>query len=193
PASGGRGAAWFVNIGDHQALLRHYCRGGLAAKLSRDRFVYTGLSRTRPWREWLLNQYLFDCGLAVPRPLAAGVNRRGLSYQAAFVTARLPDAVSLADALRKQQSIQWARLAQTVSAFHQVGLDHVDLNANNLLLSQGDWHLIDFDKCRLRRFAAAWSQANCARLKRSLVSLDLYDESGWRAFVDAYTASIASR
>jgi len=44
---GGRSAAWFLQIRGVRAVLRHYRRGGWAAKLLRSGYVWTGLSKTR--------------------------------------------------------------------------------------------------------------------------------------------------
>ena len=41
-SSGGRGAAWFVDAPFGHAVLRHYLRGGLVARLNRDRHLWRG-------------------------------------------------------------------------------------------------------------------------------------------------------
>ncbi|MGM0648706.1 MAG: lipopolysaccharide kinase InaA family protein, partial [Bacteroidota bacterium] len=47
-------------------------------------------------------------------------------------------------------------------------LDHVDLNARNILIDpQHKPWLIDLDRCRLRR-PGGWQNANLNRLERSL-------------------------
>lgn len=193
PPLGGRGAAWFAEFAGIEAVVRSYRRGGLPARFSRDQFLFAGLARTRPWREWCLTSQLFALGLPVPRPLAAGVKRGAMTYRAGIATARLPGASTLAQMIRLGAVVEWDSLAQTVAAFHRAGVDHVDLNANNVLWSGDRWHLIDFDGCRLRSLAPAWQQRNCARLQRSLRSLELYDAGAWSRFVEAYTDSTAAR
>ena len=60
------------------------------------------------------------------------------------------------------------RVGQTIRRFHDVGLDHVDLNARNLLVGpQGEVFMIDLDRCRLRA-PGRWQAGNLARLERSL-------------------------
>ena len=55
-----------------------------------------------------------------------------------------------------------------IRRFHNEGLDHVDLNARNILIDDRDmpW-LIDLDRCRLRD-PGRWQTGNLARLERSL-------------------------
>src|SRR5690606_36298866 len=51
-AAGGRGSAWFVAAPFGRAVLRHYLRGGLPAKLSRDRYLWRGPDRSRGFAEF---------------------------------------------------------------------------------------------------------------------------------------------
>src|SRR5690606_17355149 len=50
-SSGGRGGAWFVDAPFGPCVLRHYLRGGLAAHLSRDRYLWRGAASTRSFAE----------------------------------------------------------------------------------------------------------------------------------------------
>jgi 3-deoxy-D-manno-octulosonic acid kinase len=172
----GRGAAWFVQDGEHGYVLRHYRRGGLVGRLIHDRYVWLGLARTRAWREWRLLAHLHGQGLPVPRPVAAQVVRKGWHYGADLLTARLPDTRSLAQALAAAPltAPEWRRIGACIGRFHQAGVWHADLNAHNILLdADTNIYLIDFDRGRLRRPADAWQRANLARLLRSLRKLAL--------------------
>lgn len=51
---GGRGAAWRIQDGEIDWVLRMYRRGGLVGKFVYDWYPYTGMKRSRPWREWQL-------------------------------------------------------------------------------------------------------------------------------------------
>lgn len=86
-AAGGRQAAWFVATPGWQGVLRGYRRGGLAARVSRDAYVWQGEARTRGLREYRLLAHMREQGLAVPAPLAAGYWRHGLTYRAAHALA----------------------------------------------------------------------------------------------------------
>ncbi|WP_251975785.1 3-deoxy-D-manno-octulosonic acid kinase [Salinicola avicenniae] len=164
----GRGASQFLAVGDEEWVLRPYRRGGLAARISQADYLWLGLERTRAFREWRLTQTLFLQDLPVPAPVAAIVVHTGPSYQAGLMTARLPRTDALAERLPTASPDLLRRVGATIRQFHDAGLDHVDLNARNLLVSDTDkvW-LIDFDRCRLRP-PGAWRQRNLARLKRSL-------------------------
>ncbi|MDI5919341.1 3-deoxy-D-manno-octulosonic acid kinase [Halomonas sp. LR5S13] len=170
----GRGASLFLDASPFeegaQWVLRPYRRGGLIARLSDNYYLWTGLERTRAFRECRLTAGLHARGLPVPRPVAARVTRHGLTYEAALITERVPGARALADLLQRDDAdtALLARVGTTIRRFHDTGLDHVDLNARNLLVDpQGKVWLIDLDRCRLRP-EGAWQADNLARLERSL-------------------------
>ena len=52
--AGGRASIAVVNTGAERWVLRHYRRGGFVARLSRDRYLWLGESRTRSFAEWRL-------------------------------------------------------------------------------------------------------------------------------------------
>jgi 3-deoxy-D-manno-octulosonic acid kinase len=165
----GRGSSLFLDAGCEQWVLRPYRRGGLIARLSESRYLWTGLERTRAFRELRLTAHLHREGLPVPRPVAAAVTRGGPTYTAALITVRIPGAGALAERLAEAEPALLERVGATIRRFHQAGLDHVDLNARNLLIdADGCVWLIDLDRCRLRA-PGAWQEANLARLARSLV------------------------
>jgi 3-deoxy-D-manno-octulosonic acid kinase len=172
--SGGRGGAWFVDGPFGHAVLRHYLRGGLAARLSRDRHLWRGIERVRSFAEFRLLRRLHAAGLPVPAPIAARYVRCGaFSYTAAILLQRLEHVRSLADrAAVAAADAPWEETGRLVARFHRAGLDHADLNAHNILFDAGGrgW-LIDLDRSSIRIPATAWREANLARLKRSLLKL----------------------
>lgn len=180
-AAGGRGAAWFVRAGTVDAVLRRYRRGGLAAKLSDDRYLWLGEARVRSLAEFRLLSELRSEQLPVPAPLLAGYWRQGISYQGAILVERIPSVRPLADLLDPGAgSSPWEAVGVMLAQFHRAGLDHADLNANNVLVdAAGKPWLIDFDRCR-RRTGSHWCQANLRRLERSLAKLSGGD-TRWRA------------
>lgn|SRR5690606_5837562 len=170
-AAGGRGGAWFVDAPFGRAVLRFYLRGGLPAKLSRDRYLWRGADNTRGFAEFRLTRALHTLGLPVPRPIAAAYWRHGLTCRAAILLERLEETRPLAELAAEQGSqAPWEKAGKLVSRFHRAGLDHADLNAHNLLFdAHGRGSMIDFDKSVMRIPATGWREANLARLRRSLL------------------------
>ncbi|RKR07335.1 3-deoxy-D-manno-octulosonic acid kinase [Kushneria sinocarnis] len=168
----GRGASLFIVHGDRHWVLRHYHRGGLAARLSRQRYLWQGAERSRPFREFRLTATLHDARLPVPRPIGACIWRFGALHEGALITERLLGTRALASVIA-EPGVDPRLLAATGCAIrrcHAAGLDHVDLNARNLLVSESPtaraW-VIDLDRCRLRS-PGRWQQRNLDRLQRSL-------------------------
>lgn len=176
--SGGRGGAWFVEGtsaegGFGPAVLRHYLRGGFAARFSRERHLWRGVGEIRSFDEFRLLRELLRRRLPVPRPIAAIYWREGLFYRAAILLVRLQGVQSLADrAVADGSAAPWKEAGQMIARIHRAGLDHADLNAHNLLFeASGRGWVIDVDRSQLRIPATPWREANLARLQRSLLKL----------------------
>lgn len=180
-AEGGRGAAWFVQGDFGRGVLRRYRRGGLAARVSADRYLWMGEARVRSIAEFKLLASLRALGLRVPLPLMAGYQRQGLAYRAAIVVERIEGARSLAAFLDEPRAGAWQAAGRAIARLHAAGVDHADLNAHNVLLDgAGEGWLIDFDRGRRRRDAGSWREANLARLSRSLAKLASPGQASWR-------------
>ncbi|MBP6626420.1 MAG: 3-deoxy-D-manno-octulosonic acid kinase [Arenimonas sp.] len=178
----GRGAAWFVQGAWGRGVLRHYRRGGLAARVSADAYLWLGESRVRSIEEFRLLQALHRDGLPVPAPLLAGYWRSGLGYRAALLVERIEGATSLAGRLGPMAgAVPWEAVGRMLARFHAAGVDHADLNASNILFGADDrpW-LIDFDRGKRRATGGRWARGNLDRLARSLAKL-AGDTGGWRA------------
>ena len=197
---GGRGGVAFVETPAGACVLRHYRRGGLAARVSRDRYFFTGARRTRGFREFALLAELIDWGLPVPAPVSARYQRRGLGYSADLIVRRIPDTDTLAARLARNalDARIGERVGATIARFHAAGACHADLNAHNILLDARDAvSLVDFDRGTLRAPAFGWQQSNLARLRRSLVKLGAtkrdaaFDARFWHPLLGAYHATIA--
>ncbi len=170
----GRGSAWFIQAPFGPVVLRRYLRGGWAAALSREHYVFTGVSTSRPFREYHLLAAMHALELPVPRPVAALCEHRGMLSKGALMTERLPDTAPLADLLAGSFPGQesWAAIGACIRRFHDTGIWHADLNARNILLD-GDSRvfLIDFDRARFSPGEAVDGKGNLNRLKRSLTKL----------------------
>jgi 3-deoxy-D-manno-octulosonic acid kinase len=194
-AAAGRGQVCIFRYGESEYVLRHYRRGGLVARLSDDRYVWTGLARTRAWREWHLLAWMHERGLAVPRPIAARVRRHGLFYTADLVTLRLPRVWTLADLLGRWALPEetWRELGAAIARLHAAGVRHADLNARNILLDDGGKvFLLDFDQARRMPGRGRWQQSNLERLRRSLdkfAAADImfrFEDQAWDWLIDGY-------
>ncbi|GIU14897.1 MULTISPECIES: 3-deoxy-D-manno-octulosonic acid kinase [unclassified Shewanella] len=202
-SSKGRYTTWFVDAssideGQNQWVLRHYYRGGLIEKISRDQYLFTGLEKTRAVAELALLETLFEQGFAVPKPIAANVERSGLFYRADLIIERVEGAEDLVARLSKSAmpDEQWQTLGETIAQFHNHGVYHADLNAKNILICADKFYLIDFDRGELRQSNCQWQQANMSRLLRSfrkelgkLPSL-AFSEDNWQQLHQGYLAKL---
>ncbi len=190
--AGGRGSVCFLQTDTGRWVWRHYRRGGLVARLFKDRYLWTGEARTRSFVEWRLLAELQRRGLPVPAPIAAAYRRHGLVYEADLITAELPPSTTLAQALAAPLSAdRWQAVGRTVAQFHAQGVQHVDLNAYNILLgTDGAVYVLDFDRGRLRA-RGTWEQRVLARLRRSLEKVSAqrggqFDAACWRSLMKGY-------
>jgi len=172
----GRGSAWFINSPFGPVVLRHYLRGGWIAKISRRSYLFSTLSRSRPFREYHLLESLYGLGLPVPQPVAALCEFHGVVSTGALITAQIPSARTLADVLPGDKATNgiaqsvWENIGRCIRRFHNAGVWHADLNARNILLDADlDVFLIDFDRARFTPGKAVNGQGNLKRLKRSLL------------------------
>ncbi len=195
----GRGTTFFVQHGGQDYVLRHYLRGGLIARWLNDRYLWTGLSRTRAWREWHMLAAMREKRLPVPAPVAARVQRKGVFYCADIMTLRIHQSQTLSDCLSQKplNKEYWLALGKILRRFHELGVYHADLNANNILLdADKGFHLIDFDRGYFRKPAAGWQQANLARLRRSLDKIGAglisfnFEEDNWQDMLQSYNAVV---
>ena len=191
----GRGTTFFVQHQGRDFVLRHYQRGGLVARLTNEKYLWTGLRFTRPWQEWNMLEKMQAKGLPVPIPAAIQVERKGLLYQADIMMHRIPHSRTLMHILTSEELAEgyWISIGSVIRRFHEEGVYHADLNANNILLDDGGrCYLIDFDKCRFKKPRLKWQKENLLRLKRSLnkisASQDVFyfSDMNWRSLLRGY-------
>ena len=200
PIASGRGPAYRVALdGGGRAIVRIYRRGGLIARVVHE--TYLGL-RPRPLRELALTVEARRRGVAAAEVLAARVDGR-LVYRGALVTAEVPDAATLVDALGRAADAAArgglaAAAGRAVAALHAAGVFHADLNLTNLLVHPDPEGvrvtLLDFDRAWLGPppLGASARRRNLRRLLRSAAKLDpagaVAGPVERRAFRDGYTA-----
>ena len=190
----GRGSAWFLNSEFGELVLRKYLRGGMIARISHDRYFFTGFSRSRPMREFEMLHQLFSAGLPVPKPAAAYCHSYGLTASGALLTHRLRGTEPLCDYFETDHHKPglWRQVGHTIRRFHDIGVVHADLNARNILVSDRGVFLIDFDRARLAMNHQSAYRANLDRLHRSWVKLwpasnIAQREPSWKQLMQGYT------
>lgn len=173
-SSKGRHITWFIQpnldeADESQWVLRHYYRGGLIEKISKDRYFFTGLNQTRAIAELTLLVQLYNEGFNVPKPIAANVEKYGLHYRADIIIERVEGAQDMVAKLSKTAltNVRWQQLGRCIAKFHQRGVYHADLNAKNILITDEEFYLIDFDRGEIRQPRTKWQNANLDRLLRS--------------------------
>lgn len=190
----GRGSAYRFQLGDINVVLRHYRRGGFIGKVISDLYLYSGLGKTRMFREFELLAYMKQGDLPVPVPVAARVVRHGLFYSGDLITEEISNAVTLAERLKQGplDESKWAEIASTIRRFHDQHIYHADLNANNIMIDgSGNIYLIDFDKGSVRS-DGKWKEKNLARLLRSLKKIKKnsvvfnFEPRNWQDFITCY-------
>ena len=196
----GRGEAVFFNIDETPLVLRHYHRGGLAAKISSDRYLWLGLKQTRAYRELAMLLELSKSNLPVPRPFAARVVQSGCCYRADIITYALVDTETLSQQLQGGaiDHTVWQKIGETISRLHQQGVYHADLNAHNIMLNSDDEvFIIDFDKARFKDSDnISWQRQNLQRLRRSLIKLNKnntlfhFNENNWAELKQGYDKAL---
>lgn len=195
--SGGRGAAWIIQRGPDSDVrdwvLRHYRRGGLVARFVEDSYLWLGLTRSRPWREWHITARLYEQGLPVPRPVAARCQRRGLCYRADLITERVPGKPVSEWVGSGHYDAEMARqVGGAIRQLHDAGACHADLNTHNILVAEDEGvHLIDFDQARITAAADGWREANLRRLRRSFLKISGLPADAtpplWQVLTEAYS------
>ncbi len=186
----GRGTAFFIEQAQQQWVLRHYQRGGLIRHLLSDYYLWTGLKKTRMYREFAMLSRLYDAGMLVSYPVAARVQKQGVFYQGDLITKRISGSQDLVSYLQTKtlDVCLWFRLGQRIAQLHQYGVAHPDLNARNILVvEEADIALVDFDPGFYRT-----KQENLPRLLRSLRKLKKYypilafTDADWLAVTEGY-------
>ena len=144
-------------------------------------------------------------GVPTPAVVGGAVYGSGMFYRADLATECIPDAVSLADLLfRNDRSQIDARTAlhlagNVVRTLEVTRVLHPDVSAGNILLrcpsGDAEAHVIDLDRCNVLPRAARYPHDFMReRLERSLRKLserhavELSDGS-WRALRDGFEAS----
>jgi len=198
----GRGNTLILDTDFGPAVMRAYLRGGWAAHFSRDRYLFTGFSRSRPLREMHMLAECVRLGLPVPQPVAGCCLRNGLTYSAVLLTTQIVPAQSLAELIERclQTEPDWFRVGRCIRRFHNAGVVHPDLNARNVLFGehsgrQDDIYLVDFDRAYFCKKSGRPFSANLRRLRRSLLKFwppgeRLALDACWKQVMKGYNSGV---
>lgn len=196
----GRGTTHFACVDGRELVLRHYRRGGMLRDLLGDRYLWTGLRHSRPWRELAVQARLHALGLPVPAPVGGLLHyasRVSPFYRADLLTERIPCAHTLAECATRSPLGRaiWREVGVAIARFHAAGLEHADLNAHNILIdNRGRIRLIDFDRARLHAGPGKWTAIALVRLRRSLDKLSAerdtfaFEDDDWDVLTAGYEA-----
>jgi 3-deoxy-D-manno-octulosonic-acid transferase len=191
----GRGQAHRVSLGEQEAVLRHYRRGGLMARISQDKYGRTPVHKSRAMAEFTLLRTLRAWDLPVPAPVAARQVASGWVYSADILVAYIRGSQNVVQCL-SQRSLttgEWKALGHAIRRLHDRQVFHADLNGHNLLLDEaGQAWVIDFDRCAIRP-GASWKPQNLERLLRSLRKeqgkrpVFHWNEGDWAPLLEGYS------
>lgn len=176
----GRLPAYAIRLGPvaGDVVVRHATRGGMIAKVMRDRYV----APTRGIVELINSERLRKQGVRTPRLVAYVVYRAGpLLRRLDVATREVPNAYDLAEVFssplsqaHKHEAL--AAVSELIGSLTHAGAHHADLNLKNIVLSrEGDAEgrvrafVLDVDRVRFNVPGDPLvSRANMQRLLRSL-------------------------
>lgn len=163
---GGRGAVERAPLPEGEAVIRRFRRGGLVRHVLHDGYLLDN----RPLRELRVHCHCHAAGLPVPEPLGACWRWRGPFVRGAIATRRI-DASELAGILRGDgdHAALLTAAGRVIRRMHDAGVLHADLQVHNILASDNEVWLLDFDRARAVGRAGRVARAsNLLRLRRSV-------------------------
>jgi 3-deoxy-D-manno-octulosonic acid kinase len=171
----GRGTTYRIHTPSGDWVVRRYRRGGMVARLLRDRYLRAGPGR--PFRELSCSVSARSRGIPTPAVTAIAVYQAGAFQRGDIATEYVPDSADLAqlgfgDDVRsiEQKRGGFQAAGRLVRELGRLGLQHPDLNLKNVVIGYGGgepkaW-VLDLDRCKLSAKADAAAMWN--RLQRSL-------------------------
>jgi tRNA A-37 threonylcarbamoyl transferase component Bud32 len=167
----GRGAAYAVALPQSKTrvVVRHNRHGGLFSSITGDLFF----APTRAPHELDMALELATRGVPTPEVVAFVLYPPGGVLQRADVTSiEIKGGRDLAEILLQDGSAEraaaFAATARLIAAMTRAGATHPDLNAKNVLVTYEQAYVLDVDRVELGPSSAAVTDANLARLGRSL-------------------------
>ena len=163
----GRGEVLRLTFSGGKAILRRCRRGGLIRHVLCDTYLFSN----RPLREFVVHNYLYENGFAVPEPMGVCWERRGFGFRGAIATREVDQAENLLEYLEHapdEPDFTLERTGRLIREMHDLGVFHADLQVRNILVAPAHPYIIDFDRARRRRRLSKMARArNLLRLRRS--------------------------
>lgn len=197
----GRGAAYRMSTADGDWLVRHYRRGGLAARVLDDEYLRIGVPR--PLRELRASAAARALGVATPEVVAAITYPAGPIYRADLATTFIENGADLADITFGNESstaqhggreAAWRAAGALLRTAFAAGVDHADLNLRNILVTaDGTAYLLDLDRAHVHEGSVSDVARNrmLERLHRSRRKLEsLHGRPVGQAELRAFEAAL---
>ncbi len=149
---GGRGQTALFTYNGSRLVLRNYLRGGLWSHVSKDKFCKLFKSARRAELEFLLCERMLRQGLPVPVPQLGLEITTGMYLSNALITLQIENSLNVAEIMEQRplRTDELALMGSTLALFFKAGVVHTDLNIRNILLTDAQCYLIDFDKCYMQ-------------------------------------------
>ena len=144
----GRGKTLELQYNNKRYFLKHYIRGGIAAKFSYDSYMFSSLSSTRAIKEYNLLNTMKDQGLPVPKAAALEIITNRFTYKANLITCKLDNEGTLHEFIinKKMNHELWNKLYINFEKFYKKNVYHSDLNSKNIIIdNDNNILLLDFD------------------------------------------------
>lgn len=162
----GRGSVCRFEYPGGTGVLRHYLRGGLMHHFVKDTYLHN-----RPWREFGVHHYLETSGFRVPHLLGVAWTRSLLGYRGAIATEYVAGKTLLEWLKEPHADTEelMTKVGALIRQMHDLGVWHADLQLKNILVSQEEPWLLDFDQARRQSTLPEFMRArNLLRLRRSI-------------------------
>ena len=144
----GRGEVYFIDCNNNKLVLKEYNRGGLIRYFTKNKYLYLGLKRTRPFKEFLMLKKMHELELPVPRPVSIKLSISGFYYTGKIITEEVLNTVNLKKIIisKKINNQIISNIISVLRNLIQNNIFHSDLNINNILIDESlSIYIIDFD------------------------------------------------
>ena len=137
----------FLSYGG-SSLIGSAILAGVILNFTKNKYLYLGLKRTRPFKEFLMLKRMHELELPVPRPVSIKLSISGFYYTGKIITEEVLNAVNLKKIIisKKINNQIISNIISVLRNLIQNNIFHSDLNINNILIDESlSIYIIDFD------------------------------------------------